>query len=175
MVRVVSQERVFGKLASFKVGILMEPIAAASFFLDLAKSISDWYSGSRKENSEYSDKIANYLEKISESLTDYAESLSRNEDLGRGDSIKNRYYLEMNLSNLAWIIDEDGLEHPATSAVNRLKEIKVTDGMLVPEVSEMLEGGQEMPETKKKKLIEEMYRAAGEFKAASDIVRIRSS
>ena len=73
---------------------------------------------------------------------------------------------------MAWVIDENSESHPAASALKRLKAIKVEDGELVPEVSSLLEGSNELTISQKRRLANEMQRAAGEFKAAADFIGV---
>ena len=153
----------------------MEPIAAANIVMNFATAIIDWYGNRRKEKSEDNEKIAGHLRAVEQSLSEYAELVRVGGATGRGLMMKNRYYLEGKLHDLAHLIDSDGKEHRARAAIDRLTEIKVHDGQLVPEVSAMIDGIDELSPEQRHHFADELQRASGEFKAAADFISAPSA
>jgi hypothetical protein len=147
----------------------MEPFSFAKFVMDFAKAAIDWYEDIDKSKTRDAERIAAYLHSIAAALSDYSDLMWVGDAASRGKLIQNRYYLDAALVELAQVIGSHE-EHPAASAVARLRKIKVHDGALAPEVSALLEGSSPLSKGQLPRLADDMQHAAGELKAAPDFV-----
>ena len=149
---------------------MVTPIDGAKFFLDLAKAIVGWSSAQKKLEQEDAARIAEYIGNIATELSEYANILQSNPDDARQQAIERRYYLEMSLNNMAYVMKDHVNEKLLKNLLDRLSDIKVSDGELVPEVSELVDTTYEISSERKTILIENIFRASGEFRAASKII-----
>ena len=149
---------------------MVTPIDGAKFFLDLAKAIVGWSSAQKKIEQEDAARIAEYIGNIATELSEYANILQLNQDDARQQAIERRYYLEMSLNNMAYVMKDHVNEKLLKNLLDRLSDIKVSDGELVPEVSELVDTAYEISSERKTILIENIFRASGEFRAASKII-----
>ena len=149
---------------------MVTPIDGAKFFLDLAKAIAGWSSGQKQLKQEDAARIAKYIGDIANELSEYASFLQSKQDDARQQAIERRYFLEMSLNNMAYILKDHVNERLLKSLLDRLSDIKVTDGELVPEVSALVNATYGISPERKNILIEEIFRASGEFRAVANII-----
>ena len=162
-------------------------IDGAKFFLDLAKAVVGWSAEHKKLGKEDAKDIAAYISEIADCLTEYGDLLSQSQKKARAKLIERRYYLDSTLSNLASTLTESKLGHRKMRAqvlagvlknpIDKLASIKVHDGALIPATKALCSGGRvdEVPplsSANRKKVVELIHRAAGEFRAAASAIRV---
>ena len=152
---------------------MTSPLDVAKFIVELAKDILNEVKERKQTKSENLIRASEFLRGIADALREYGVLLESEQEDQRNKAIEQRSYLEMLLKSMPYafegLVEDDLLDQ----LLHRLKEAKVTDGQLVLEVSALVEGVEEADPAERTEMIRQIYRAAGEYRAAAEMLESR--